>query len=943
MFNQHTSRASQLRLALLLFAFALLLAGASCGGRRTLTSQDATPRPFIAEDAVAQALALQPPKGVDPAVFNKLRDELVRQLRQDDDGKLASAAPLNAGCQVRDLAYDAGTGELTWSYANNGDYNLDGSVGVADITPLALYFGANTQDGLGNDAYEAWLDGDGNHVIGIGDITPLAMGFGSEVAGYNVTCANAVDGEYSTIGAVSFSEQVVGIPPGFTFTDASLPAQGMFCEVRPVDSLNEDGVESLPLSLVTGHTVIAEGTIGPAGGSIGNGSVIVDVQAGTFSADTTLTIEGAPTDRYEDTASGAYYIEGLPDTFSAPITFRIKMTELPEPGSECLLAFEEGSVFLYGQGTTGREAEYFPGAAEDGWFTATIPATSNDLGTSSLRNTSAETDKTVYVTVINRRHYLMSNSGRFLVYFPAADEVLASTVADAMDEAYTKIEALGLSWARRTTWPLEVTIRIMGSSSVDGEMLSSRLWGVNGATITINSTNMISNDFARATAGHELLHVAQYLYDKRNRVSSALSGGGWLWMDEACSVWFERQMTPSSYIPNIADANRDFIEEALNTDTQAHGYGASMFLTDLANRQGNAIIGSIISKKWDNNAPIDAVKNATANLIEFDWSYFCESFLKLGVYGTDTYPSLAVIDSMQRGSFDFDTYYSTGTTFTWTGAPDLTARVYKVKFEPTGGWRASDELAITLFGSDPKTPPADSCFVVCKYVNSTWSFVVNSSQNEYVMKDIKSVADAGGVLFIMVANERAQSPYTGTRPDSINLKVEPKEDFLARLQMNNDLRLANSAWAAEHSSLGEDTEGQWWLDGTMKTIVWNGTSFHTSHETMSGEDDLYAEGTVDPVAKTVTLTYTYSWQSSTNQDSSSGGYTITNFPIDDSTVNGYPSVEGLLIGPECEPHMSGVSYGGHMDAAPAFDFWRSDFSWNDDLYSSVWVCFMTGL
>jgi hypothetical protein len=536
----------------------------------------------------------------------------------------------------------------------------------------------------------------------------------------------------------------------------------------------------------------------------------------------------------------------------------------------------------------------------------------------------------------------MSNSGRFLVYFPAADEVLASTVADAMDEAYTKIEALGLSWARRTTWPLEVTIRIMGPDAIDGEMLSSRLWGVNGASIIINTTNMTSNDIARATAGHELFHVMQYLYDKRNRVSSALSGGGWLWMDEACSVWFERQMTPSSYIPNIADANRDFIEEALNTDTQVHGYGASMFLTDLANRQGNTIIGSIISKKWDNNGPIDAIKNATANLIEFDWSYFCESFLKLGVYGTNTYPSRAVIDSMQRGSYDFNAYYSAGTTFTWTGAPDLTARVYQVKFEPNGGWRACDELAITLFGSDPKTPPADSCFIVCKYVNSTWSFVVNSSQNEYDMKDIKSVADAGGVLFIMVANERAQSPYTGARPDAINLKVEPKEDFLERLQMNNDLRLMTSAYAAYHTTLGDESANGWGLDGTMKTVVWNGTSFHTSHETMSGEDNLYAEGTVDPVAKTVTLTYTYSWQSSTNEDSSQGGYTISDFPIDDSTVNGYPAVEGLLVGPACEPHMSGVSFSGHMDQAPAFDFWRDGFSWTDDNYS-VWVCFMTGL
>jgi hypothetical protein len=178
MLNQYTLRASQLRLVILLFAFMLLLAAVSCGGRRTLTQQG-TPRPFIANDAVAQALALQPPSGVDPAVFEKLRDELVRQLRLRAEGKLASAAPLNSGCQVRDLSYDGLTGTLTWTYANAGDYNIDGIVGVADITPLALYFGADTDDGIGNDELETWLDGDGNGVIGIGDITPLAMGFGA--------------------------------------------------------------------------------------------------------------------------------------------------------------------------------------------------------------------------------------------------------------------------------------------------------------------------------------------------------------------------------------------------------------------------------------------------------------------------------------------------------------------------------------------------------------------------------------------------------------------------------------------------------------------------------------------------------------------------------------------------------------------------------------------
>jgi hypothetical protein len=925
MLNQHSSCVFQLRLAFVVLALTLLFTAASCGGRRA-SERQVTPRSFTDDDALIQALALQPPSGVDPVVFHKLRDELVRQLRLRAEGKLSANAPQGTGGQVTDLAYDSGTGELTWSYANTGDYNLDGIVGVADITPLAVNFGADTTDGLGNDALETWLDGDGNGTIGISDITPLAMGFGSEVGAYSVTCSDALDGIYTTVGAVAFGDGNAGvIPPQFTYSDLTLPTLGSYCEVRPVDRLNADGVDSLPLSLASGHTIIANGIIGPDGGSVGTGTVVVEVPGGAFSAETEVSIGNAPATQDDDTISDGYYIDGLPDTFTSPLTIRIKLTGAPVEGSETLLTFEEGGVMVYGiDAAPGRATHYITGTVQDGWFIATIPPTPEDLGTSSLRSASAETDKTVYMAVVTHQYYLNSNSGKFIVYFPGADEVLASTIADAMDDAYIKTEALGLSWARRTTWPLQVTILIRGEDSYHGLMVTSRFWGVNGATININTTKMTSDDIAKSTAGHELMHVMQCLYDRRNRVSASLSGGGWIWLDDACSTWFERKMVAdSSFVPGTVHDNCEFFQEALATDTSEHGYGASLFMTDLANRQGSSIIGTITKKKWDNYAPIDAIKSASANLVEFDWGYFCESFMKCSVYGANTYPTPSTINSKLWLSEPFGDY-STVINVGWGNASDLSARILQVPFNPMQ-WESTDTLEVTLSGDDPDAAPADTSYVICTYANSTWTYVATVSDHKYTITGLEDIAINGGAIYIMVVNERAQSPYTGARPDTINLKVAYKEDYLARLQKNHALYVNLSC-----DAIGNDGTNTWpasyWAQGTYHTLTWDGAGFSADYA--DPEWTGHAEGTVDPLAKTITLTYTLHYQSSSNASNSDRSFTLTNYPVQDTSL-AYPDIVGAATGPICGTYVTDISCTGYQAPPDDYNFWLDSFDYTD--------------
>lgn len=86
------------------------------------------------------------------------------------------------------LNHGGETVTLEWNDRLRGDYDNSGKVNIADITPLAVFFGGHTGDGQGNDDAEAFIDAnsDGNGVVSIADVTPIAVHFGASVTGYSI-------------------------------------------------------------------------------------------------------------------------------------------------------------------------------------------------------------------------------------------------------------------------------------------------------------------------------------------------------------------------------------------------------------------------------------------------------------------------------------------------------------------------------------------------------------------------------------------------------------------------------------------------------------------------------------------------------------------------------------------------------------------------------------
>lgn len=174
--------------------------------------------------------------------------------------RVAAAAPTSAASG--NVHLQRGSGSLgailfSWKYANQGDYNQDGLVGVSDLTPLGLNFGAS---GPFEDDTALWMiDGDGNGEIGVSDITPVGANFGaSALGGYNVytasdfssyPAANDAASSDSPAGNVTFDTATGdSATDRLAFSTEFTPMVGAgYAWVRPVDG---DGAEGTPSNWV---------------------------------------------------------------------------------------------------------------------------------------------------------------------------------------------------------------------------------------------------------------------------------------------------------------------------------------------------------------------------------------------------------------------------------------------------------------------------------------------------------------------------------------------------------------------------------------------------------------------------------------------------------------------------------------------------------------------
>ena len=109
--------------------------------------------------------------------------------------KTASTPPDSALSQTQ-LWWDETSAILTWRFYNQGDYDQNGEVNIADLTPLGLYFGQPLSYPADENTARACADGDHNGELNIADLTPIGSEYGNNLlSGWSVyQCADV--GQY---------------------------------------------------------------------------------------------------------------------------------------------------------------------------------------------------------------------------------------------------------------------------------------------------------------------------------------------------------------------------------------------------------------------------------------------------------------------------------------------------------------------------------------------------------------------------------------------------------------------------------------------------------------------------------------------------------------------------------------------------------------------------
>ena len=245
---------------ILLIATALLLACPSCGGRKGpaptvgATTHGMPPPtgaagPLLPPELQSQVDSVKAPPGVDADMFGALSRRLAKALaRQLEPGKSVLRPPEGDVNIVPSLVFEddgAGGVQLVWSYYCVGDYDQSGAVAVADLTPLAVHFGARVGEG---DPHAPVVDGDGNGAVGISDITPIAVNFGVTCDGYSVKMADSADGHFDEeIGVMPRSEGLDASQGRMRFEYPLVPQAGKWYRVVPLDADGAEGVPSEPV------------------------------------------------------------------------------------------------------------------------------------------------------------------------------------------------------------------------------------------------------------------------------------------------------------------------------------------------------------------------------------------------------------------------------------------------------------------------------------------------------------------------------------------------------------------------------------------------------------------------------------------------------------------------------------------------------------------------
>lgn len=375
--------------------------------------------------------------------------------------------------------------------------------------------------------------------------------------------------------------------------------------------------------------VVARGTIGSAGGTVGNDEIAVTIPAGAFSTTLPITLvrDTVLPDAYAaQRASPRYAIDGMPRGQVVSVRVRIKTTGTVQ-GATAIMemepGFAKGDSIGVALGLTLREA-----IDSSGYLVATIPLAGRPAswGSTALRalprivaneaaadllNLKADA---LFAAAFNLSHQ-RSASSRFDVWgFNSIDAQMAAKVqraATLMEQAQTKlVTEQGFSIAHRASWPMQILVETRPPNELGAFIYNGPFpFDQNKTYIAFAATRVNDAEFP-GTVIHEYFHFIQegFLVGK-GEADYHLAD----WISETSSSWVEEQhpANPTPYSNLVARSWKDSLYGGLSNVLVANsGYGKAPMLKYISKQWGNAKVKEIWTAVQGGVHPVTAILNA---------------------------------------------------------------------------------------------------------------------------------------------------------------------------------------------------------------------------------------------------------------------------------------------------------------------------------------------
>src|SRR6056297_1384344 len=484
--------------------------------------------------------------------------------------------------------------------------------------------------------------------------------------------------------------------------------------------------------------------VGPTGGEVALNEFRLRIPAGAFEESNSITIreEDIEHPSFSDVISKTYKVEGIPGNYTEQIEIGL-VSDTDLPTSSYFTVQEVGFVSSL-DSVIPKNRLLTPDIGGSEMWAMLAPPSDGLQSENSEVEPREEAKLEFSIFGISSYATYTTSDGKFAISFPAEYLDKIYTLGAQLSEAYTTIENTGFSFDDRTNWPMKVTVE-NPKPSVYGYAGAS-IWGENYGFIEINLLHIDKTAELKTTVGHELLHIAQSLYDPRNAFSKAKFAAPHLWLDEAVSVWFERIISgnPNYVSPVFETAAKTALigaQVAGSPNYRAdYGYAQAPLIQFIENEFGRDKIAKFYDEIAKGKSAFDAINNSLPQNISSFWHDYLDELLTFSIYASDGFgPSWLIGNSLRT-----DLPSSPTSTFGGGSGP-LSARLFYFKDD-----NAYTRAAHGIFELQESVSSDEQQVHVYKF-NSSGAEHLGTASDSVFVKDYDQLLSDGYRIVVAVA------------------------------------------------------------------------------------------------------------------------------------------------------------------------------------------------